>query len=266
MEDAKHSRGAPLVSLVDYNFDGHADLQLLVAQGAYNVYYAVALWDAEKSCFREVATHCKHLPGGEIVQEITQAEFCNPEFYPDPCNPGFGYILSVEADGYAHRTEYVYDWEARYGLATRWVASVYDAGNGLIGESLDQWGTGLVIWWDQTFLESWYYGEGNASAKRAEARRLLMLGRGAVDGYWMRVDNVDWVNLRQLDSKASPSLAKLERGKSVQVLATGCGEDGGWVLVHVPADHTSDDDHELEGMTGYIWHSYLESEPFTLWE
>lgn len=85
-----------------------------------------------------------------------------------------------------------------------------------------------------------------------------MLGRGTVDGYWMQVANVDWVNLRQLDSKGSPSLAKLNRGSSVQVLATGCGEDGGWVLVYVHGDGTSDDDREVEGMTGYIWHSYLE--------
>ena len=84
-----------------------------------------------------------------------------------------------------------------------------------------------------------------------------MLGRGTVDGYWMHVDNVDWVNLRQLDSKDSPSLAKLDRGASVQVLATGCGEDGGWVLVQVPTEHSSDDDREVDGMTGYIWHSYL---------
>ena len=258
MEDATHDGPVPLVSLVDYNFDGYTDLQLLAAQGAYNVYYAVALWDAEQGCFREVAAHCKHLPGGKIAQEITQAEFCNPAFYPDACNPGFGYILSVEADGYAYRTEYVYGWEARYGLTTYFVASVYDAGDGLIGESLEQWGTGIVRWWDQTYPESWYYGEGNASAKRTEARRLLMLGRGYAAHYSMMVDNVNWVNLRQLDSKDSPSLAKLDRGTTVQLLATGCGEDGGWMLVYVPADHSSDDDRELDGMTGYIWHSYLE--------
>ena len=245
------------VRLVDYNFDGFKDLQLLTAAGARNVFYAVALWDVERGCFREVTTHCRHLPGGEIEQEITQAEFCNPVFYPDKLNPGFGYIYSVEEDGYRWRTEYVYGWEASYGLATCWVASVYDAGDGLIGESLEQWGTGLCCWWNQVYPEDWYYGEGNASAKRTEARRLLMLGRGTVDGYWMQVANVDWVNLRQQDSKDSPSLAQLDRDTWVQVLATGCGEDGGWVLVLLHADSSSDD-RELDGMTGYIWHSYLE--------
>jgi len=246
------------VRLVDYNFDGFKDLQLLTAQGARNVFYAVALWHEEQGRFLEAERHCLHLPGGEIVQEITQAEFCNPEFYPDVHNPGFGYVYSVEADGYAYRTEYVYGWESRYGLTTYNVASVYNAGDGLIGESLEQWGTGLNRWWHQTYPEDWYYGEGNADNKRTEARRLLMLGRGTVDAYWMQVANVDWVNLRQLDSKASPSLAKLDRGTTVQVLATGCGEDGGWVLVYVHGDGTSDDDREVEGMTGYIWHSYLE--------
>lgn len=246
------------VRLVDYNFDGFKDLQLLTAQGARNVFYTVALWHEEQGCFLEAERHCLHLPGGEIVQEITQVEFCNPEFYPDVHNPGFGYVYSVEADGYAYRTEYVYGWESRYGLTTYNVASVYNAGDGLIGESLEQWGTGLNRWWDQTYPEDWYYGEGNADNKRTEARRLLMLGRGTVDPYWMQVANVDWVNLRQLDSKASPSLARLNRGTTVQVLATGCGEDGGWVLVYVHGDGTSDDDREVEGMTGYIWHSYLE--------
>ena len=250
-------RLAAHVRLVDYNFDGFKDLQLLTAQGARNVFYAVALWDEEKGCFRDVERHCLHLPGGKIAQEVTQTEFCNPEFFPQDLR---GMIYSVEADGYAYRTEYVYGWESRYGLTPYFVASVYDAGDGLIGESLEQWGTGLCYWWNQTYPEDWYYGTGGpgADGKRIEARRLLMLGRGTVDGYWMQVANVDWVNLRQLDSKGSPSLAKLNRGSSVQVLATGCGEDGGWVLVYVHGDGTSDDDREVEGMTGYIWHSYLE--------
>ena len=253
-----NDRIATHVRLVDYNFDGFKDLQLLTAQGARNVFYAVALWHEEQGCFLEVERHCLHLPGGEIVQEITQAEFCNPEFYPDG-NP-WGRILSVEEDGFRYRTEYVYGWESRYGLTPYNVASVYDAGDELIGESLEQWGTGLCYWWNQTYPEDWYYGTGGpgADGKRIEARRLLMLGRGTVDGYYMMVDNVSWVNLRQLDSKDSPSLAQLRRGTTVQVLATGCGEDGGWTLVYVHGDGTSDDDREVEGMTGYIWHSYLE--------
>ena len=251
-------RAAALVMFVDYNFDGYADLQLLTAAGARNVFYAVALWDADQGCFRDVTQDSPRLPGGESTNQLVQAAFCNPAFYPDALNPGFGYIYSVESDGFRYRTEHVYGWETRYGLETCWVASVYDAGDGLIGESLEQWGTGLIRWWDQTYPEDWYYGDGNASAKRTAARRLLMLDRGSVYPCWMQVANVDWVNLRQLDSKASPPLAKLDRGTEVQVLATGCGEDGGWVLVLLHADSSSDDDHELDGMTGYIWHSYLE--------
>lgn len=263
-EHPDFERLAHFVRLVDYNFDGYKDLQLLVAQGARNVFYAVALWDEAQGRFREVERHCLHLPGGKIDQEITQVEFCNPEFYPDG-NP-WGRILSVEADGYAYRTEYVYGWESRYGLTTYWVASVYDAGEGMIGESLEQWGTGLCYWWNQTYPEDWYYGEADGSAKRTEARRLLMLGQGTATHYSMMVDNVSWVNLRQLDSKESPSLAKLDRGTTVQVLATGCGEDGGWVLVNcsnsdlgIKTDIDKYHDDQPDGATGYIWHSYLES-------
>lgn len=262
-------RLAAHVRLVDYNFDGFKDLQLLTAQGARNVFYAVALWDEEKGCFREVERHCLHLPGGKIAQEITQTEFCNPEFYPNASNPRSGYILSVEADGFYYRTEWVYGWVGYDTLETYKVAAVYDAGEGLIGESLDHWGTGLDRLWDQTYPEAWYYGEGNADNKRTEARRLLMLGRGTVDSYYMHVANVSWVNLRQLDSKDSPSLAQLRRGTLVQVLATGCGEDGGWVLVHcsnddlgIKTDIDMFHDDKPDGATGYIWHSYLE--PTTL--
>ena len=256
-EHPDFERIAPFVRLVDYNFDGFRDLQLLVAQGARNTFYAVALWDEEKGCFREVLRDTEYLPGRDRGSEVVQVSFCNPEFYPDAHNPGFGDVYCVEADGYAYCTERVYSWEARYGLTTSWVASVYDAGDGLIGESLVQWGTGLAYWWDQTYPEKWYYGEGNADNDRIQARRLLMLGRGTVDAYWMTVDNVDWVNLRQMDSKDSPSLAKLNRGTSVQVLDTGCGEDGGWVLVYVHSNDNNDDDREVDGLTGYIWHSYL---------
>lgn len=266
-ENPDFERIAPFVRLVDYNFDGFKDLQLLVGQGARNVFYAVALWDEAQGRFREVERHCLHLPGGKIAQEITQVEFCNPEFYQDPYNPDFGSIYCVEAEGFFYRTEYVYGWESRYGLTTYYVASVYDAGDGLIGESLDQWGTGLNYWWNQAYPEDWYYGTGGpgADGKRVEARRLLMLGRGTVDGYYMQVCNTSWVNLRQLDSKDSPSLAKLRRGTLVQVLATGCGEDGGWALVYCSNDDlglkTDIDmyhDDKPDGATGYIWHSYLE--------
>ena len=90
-------RLAAHVRLVDYNFDGFKDLQLLTAQGARNVFYAVALWDEEKGCFRDVERHCLHLPGGKIAQEVTQTEFCNPEFFPQDLR---GMIYSVEADGF----------------------------------------------------------------------------------------------------------------------------------------------------------------------
>lgn len=264
-EHPDFERHAPFVRLVDYNFDGFKDLQLLTAQGARNEFYAAALWDAEKGRFQEVLQDSPRLPGGKSANKMGQAEFCNPEFYPDPDNPGFGSVYCVEEDGFRYRTEYVYGWEACYRRETYWVASVYDAGDGMIGESLEQWGTGLSYWWNQTYPEAWYYGDGNMFDKRTEARRLLMLGRGTMRHYSMMVDNVSWVNLRQLDSKDSPSLAQLPRGTTVQVLATGCGEDGGWTLVYCSNDDLGIrpgvdmyHDDRPDGVTGYIWHSYLE--------
>lgn len=82
-----------------------------------------------------------------------------------------------------------------------------------------------------------------------------MQGSALSDPTFMQVDNVSWVNLRSRDSKASPSLAKLDRGTIVRVLHTGCGEDGGWVRVWLP--HEGGPDDMQPGLTGYIWHSYL---------
>ena len=53
-ENPAFDQAAAMAMLVDYNFDGFKDLQLLTAAGARNVFYAVALWDEEKGCFREV--------------------------------------------------------------------------------------------------------------------------------------------------------------------------------------------------------------------
>lgn len=261
-----NDRLAAHVRLVDYNFDGYKDLQLLTAQGARNVFYAVALWDEEHGCFRDVVQHVLYQPGGVFEDKLVQAEFCNPEFFPDTSNPYSGYILSVESDGLYYHTERVYGWVGHDSLETYRIVSIYDAGEGLIGESMEGWATSYWRSWDQVYPEDWYYGSGtNAHSKRLAARRLLMVGRGTVDPYHMQVANVDWVNLRQLDSKESPSLAKLDRGTTVQVLATGCGEDGGWVLVYcsnddlgVKTDMDMYHDDKPDGATGYIWHSYLE--------
>ena len=256
-------RTAALVRFVDYNFDGYADLQLLTAQGARNVFYAFALWNPLRAQFDDVMPGGNRLPGGEKSSDIHQLEVCNPQFFPERQA-----ILSIVEDGFRYRTENVIYWESPRSQYQQVIVSVYDAGDGLIGESLDLWGTGLIRMWDQVYPESWYYGggEGGASIARAEAIGLFTGGERNAEPHWLQVANVDWVNLRQLDSKASPSLARLDRGTEVQVLREGCGTDSGWVLVWVDnaalglptggADMYQDT--AVDGMTGYIWHSFLE--------
>lgn len=256
-------RVAALVLLVDYNFDGYCDLQLLTAQGARNVFYTFALWNPEEGRFDEVMVGGERLPGGDKREGVQQLEVCNPQFFPEQRR-----ILSIVEDGFRWRTETVIYWESSRSQYQQVIASVYDAGSGLIGESLDLWGTGLIRMWDQVYPESWYYGdgEGGASGDRAEAIGLFTRGELNMIPRWAQVANVDWVNLRELDSKSSASLAKLDRGTEVQVLKESCGVDGGWVLVWVdnaalglPTGWVDMyQDTAVDGMTGYIWHSFLE--------
>ncbi len=251
-ESPRLDRAAAQIMFVDYNFDGYADLQLLTAAGARNVFYAVSLWNPEAGCFDPVLTDA-----GE------QLELCNPVFYLDK-----KLLLSSVADGYAYRTETLYALESSRFLTPWAVWDVYHAGKDLIGESLTLYGTGISRLWDQTYPESWYYGEGadGAWGDRDEAVHRLLLKDGLTHSRWMQVANVDWVNLRALDRKDSDSLARLTRGTDVQVLREGCGADEGWVLVWVDncdleAFGSSSNiplNDEVEGLTGYIWHSYLE--------
>ena len=262
-ESPAYEQVAALIMLVDYNFDGYADLQLLTAQGARNVFYVFALWNPETGRFDDVMLGSERLPGGEKCTVAHPLEVCNPIFRPESSS-----ILSIEEDGWRYRTETVIYWESPRSQYQKIIACVYDAGDGLIGESLDFWGTGLIRMWDQVYPESWYYGEDGegASGFRADAINLFTRGEKNIEARWARVANVDWVNLRQLDSKSSASLARLDCGTGVQVLREGCGADGGWVLVWVDnaalglptggADMYQD--MLVDGMTGYIWHSYLE--------
>ncbi len=244
-ETPAHDRVAALVLLVDYNFDGYCDLQLLTAAGARNVLYTFALWNPDTGRF----------------DEATGMEVCNPVFDAESRT-----LLSARADGWAYRTETLYGWEGRW-LTPQVIVAVGDAGDGLIRESLEIRGTGVCIMWDQVYPESWYYGDDGegASGPRERALDLFLRGDGRSSPRYMQVANVSWVNLRERDSKSSVSLARLNQGTTVQVLQTGCGEDGGWVLVWcsnsdlgLPVPPNSYQYNAPHGLTGYIWHSYLE--------
>lgn len=250
LERADDDGAAALVMLRDVNFDGYQDLLLLAAQGASNVFQAVALWDAEAGEFQAVLQASPwNAEEHAFLREARQLELCN--FVLDE---GERMVFSSVADGYRFRTEIAYAWEGTYNLERKAVLDVYDAGEGMIGEMLNLYATQVLRCWDEAYPEAWYYGSDRVMAERTHAVNTMILGGGAEDPpQFMEVANVSWVNLRRQDSKDSPSLARLNAGTSVQVLQTGCGEDGGWVRVWLPADSL-----EEAGLTGYIWHRYLE--------
>lgn len=239
--------------LEDVNFDGFGDLLLLTAQGARNVFFAVAVWNEEAGRFNPVEQteawdgESRRLSG----TEVEQLELCNHELDPESrC------VLSGVNDGFFYYTLTAYCWESRYGQVVRAVWDVYDAGEGLIGESLVLHGTGVTLCWDEQYPESWYYGQEGVYAERSRSAREMITGRASWDPTYLRVANTDWVNLRRQDSTDSPSLAKLDAGTEVVLLADGIGTDEGWVRVYVPAD--APPDGTQAGLTGYIWHSFLE--------
>lgn len=249
VESPAFERIAPLVQFQDMNFDGFQDLLLLHAQGASNVFWALCLWDEEAQRFRPP----EQLPvwdseAGTFPFQTRQLALCNPE--PAPLEKR---LYSVVSDGYRYRTELVYTWESRYGLTVTAVADVYDAGEGQIGERVVLCGTQTMRCWDETYPESWYYSKDDAAFERSTAMRYLTRGTALQEPCILRVANVDWVNLRSRDSKASPSLAELNAGEEVYGLVFGCGQDGGWTLVWQPGATL-----DTPGRTGYIWHSFLE--------
>ncbi len=237
------------VVMDDVNFDGYQDMVLLTALGARNVFQTVALWNREEGRFDPVMQSVAWDAENKCLsRESEQLELCNYVLLPERRA-----IQSAVADGYAYWTETVYAWEGDDELAVQSVADVYDAGESLIGETVLLFGTEIARCWDESYPEKWYYGEEGAHGERLSSIREVTQGRAAREPERMEVANVDWVNLRKQDSKASPSLAKLTAGTTVVKLADGIGPADGWVRVWLPAAG-----EEEKGLTGYIWHSFLE--------
>ncbi len=258
LETADFSGVAPLAQAKDINFDGYADLLLLTAQGARNIYQAASLYNAETGLFDAPLTWPKwnwetHAFEGEPVQ----LELCIPELYPE-----YGIVVTTEADGYAHGVDTAWVWEGRT-LRPAVVAERYDAGNpDAVGERVTQFATQTAVLWDETYPHSWYYGQDRVTQERFASMDPLTLA--AAEPEYMTVANVDWVNVRKLDSKSSDALAGLNAGTEVRVLGRAAGEGEGWVRVLVHPDEAENarfiaDGHmQGAGITGYIWHSYLE--------
>lgn len=252
-----------MVMMKDLNFDGYQDLLLLTALGARNVFHAVSLWDVEAGRFRPVEQACQwDRAAGRFSDEITQVELCNLQLHPEE-----GMLLSDEQDGYRYRRMICYMFDGTYLLTPKLIWDVYDAGNELIGEALTSFTSRVSFLWDEQYPEEWYYGQDGVSEERSQAvLDIALRGTLSAADQQMRVANVDWVNLRKQDSKASPSLAKLKAGETVTMLVDGCGPENGWVRVLYAMDEShglTPDEHgtERSTMTGYIWHSFLEPVP-----
>lgn len=246
----------PLAQAMDINFDGYADLLLLTAQGARNVYQAAAVYSPEDGRFDPVLTYPKYNAQAHAFEgEAVQLELCLPALYSET-----GIVLTSEADGYACGTDIAWVWEGRT-LRPGCVAERYDAGEGQIGERVTQIATQVAVLWDEAYPETWYYGQEGVYTERAGAMRAMLVPEG--EPTYMRVANVDWVNVRKQDSKSSEAVAGLSAGTEVRVLgrATGAGE--GWVRVLIAPDEVdgarfvADGQNKKAGITGYIWQGYL---------
>ena len=255
-ETPEYNGVAALVTARDLNFDGYNDLLLLSGAGARNVFHAFSLWDSQTNQFRPVETACNWNQETEKYDaEIRQLELCNVELIPEK-----KYLYSSVQDGYRYRRDICWGWESRYGITERFIWDVYDAGDGVMGESLYQFGTQVVRLWDEQYPEAWYYGQDGVFTERQKAVKAVIFGGNSLP--WLRVAHVDWVNLRKQDSKASPSLAQIDAGKGVELLVEACGPEEGWVrvLYHCGATDSGEEYYGIirEEMTGYIWHSFLE--------
>ena len=257
IESPAFERIPSLARLMDLNFDGYNDLVLLTAQGAQNVYYAFSLWDVEQHHFRPVHRDCVWLREEmRFSDELVQIELCNPELFPEQ-----RMLLSADPDGFYYTREIFYMFDGSYHLTPKYIWDVYRADDDTICEMMVESMTRVVFLWDEQYPEEWYYGQEGVSDERRKAVHEVALG--GPDRQRMKVANVDWVNLRKQDSKASPSLAKLNAGENVTVLVDACGPENGWVRVlYALGEHHSITLDEYETgrttLTGYIWHSFLE--------
>lgn len=227
-EDVHHV--VRLVTLRDVNGDGYTDLLLLTARGAANERYTLAVWDAEAGLYRDVPQGCAFdFDARSFSSEITQLELFNAEVAD-------GMLLSCEYDGFFDRNISSYTWDGLSPVPWYW-ASLRRSGD----TATETIGYGSQVMLETTYPLAWY-DEPRIRKERLEAIRQLL---SCAELPIAQVTGTSWVNLRQLDSKASESLARLLRGESVRVL----GETDGWV--HVLAENLG------EWRTGYIWHNYL---------
>lgn len=244
-ETPNRERAAALVRLVDYNFDGYSDLQLLTAQGASEVFYCFALWNPETGRFDGLTT----LYGEPLLVD-------NPIFIPERKE-----IRSVVHDGWRYRTDTLLFWRDDRTIEERVVAEVYDPGvnkapglDSLIGERLTIVDGGeRYVLWDQQYVEDWYFGLSEGSTDHRTDALTLFTQEGRYP-FPIQVTHEDWVYLRSLPSTYATPLAQIPGGETVYVLLSGIGQDSGWVLVWYGTPASGGD---TLGWVGYVWHSFL---------
>lgn len=233
--------------LEDLNFDGYADLILLTAAGSANVYSTFALWNPQLGRFDPVMMTRPWISAEQrFAETAVQMELCNVRLLPES-----GRVCSEETNGSQGMTRIVYRWMDDRTPFEESLSSIYQAENGMIGEKLEVLREGESFGWNQQYPGEWYYGEARVEKERMEVLDDVTLGNAVSDPVWMQVADADGVNVRLEDCAESPSIARLDAGCRVQVLKTGCGEDGEWVRVwYIPGDGN-------EACTGYIQYQYL---------
>ena len=257
-ESPEYDGAAAFVMEKDLNFDGYNDLMLLSGAGAQNVCHAFSLWDVVEQQFRPVYWDCVWLrEEARFSDEAVQIELCNLEIFPEQ-----RMLLSSDPDGFYYTREIFYQFDAPYYLAPKYIWDVYHAGDGMIGETMVESMTQLQFLWDEQYSEEWYYGQEGIGVSAERRKAVHEAALSGADKKRMRVADVDWVNLRKQDSKASPSLVKINEGENVTVLVDACGPENGWVrvLYSLGEHHTLSQDELDTGrttLTGYIWHSFL---------
>lgn len=221
--------GLELARLDDVDFDGYLDLVLTHAQGASNFYVLFAPWLPEE---------------GRFSEPVRDVRLCNYVLYPQQ-----KVILSSEKDGAASYCHRAYGWAG--GQLTLLGEGIMenDSRSDRMRERVVKHFGGGQMWvcWDDDYPVAWYDGSARVWDERSQVMQAVLVGH--TENRRAVVDRVDWVNLRKQDTKASESVARLDAGTQVLILADGCGEDGGWIRVLAEQDGRS--------LTGYIWHSYL---------
>lgn len=217
--------GMHIMRFTDINCDGYRDLVLITAVGVYNEYCVLSLWNPKENRFDPLMSGSRwDFENERFENEIIPLELCNMEIWADKY--GFsGAILSSERDGCAHYQFLAYRWEVSDYPTLVGAFEVFDAGNDRIGDRMYLFENESEKCWEHVYPESWYYGETDVYGTRKKAFLKMLWDTPET----AKVTKTNWVNLREMDTKQSRSLAKLNAGEEVHVLYRDASP--GWDLV-----------------------------------